>query len=54
MRTFPFQKTSQEMTHFSGIDEHEDVAESIHKNIISNETEYDSVEDPLSVHCELD
>ena len=46
--------SSKEMTHFSGIDEHEDVAESIHKNIISNETEYDSVEDPLSVHCELD
>ena len=42
------------MTHFSGIDKHEDAAESIHKNIISNETEYDSVEDPLSMHCELD
>ena len=46
--------SSKEMTHFSGIDKHEDAAESIHKNIISNETEYDSVEDPLSVHCELD
>ena len=46
--------SSKEMTHFSGIDKHEDAAESIHKNIISNETEYDSVEDPLSMHCELD
>ena len=38
------------MINFSNIDEHQDVAESIHKKIISNETEYDSVEDPLSVH----
>ena len=38
------------MINFSNIDEHQDVAESIHKKILSNETEYDSVKDPLSVH----
>ena len=38
------------MINFSENDEHEDVAESIHKNIISNETEYGSVDDPLSNH----
>ena len=34
---------------FSGTDQHQDVAESIHKTIISNKTEDDSVEDPLSM-----
>ena len=38
------------MIKFSDIDEHRHVAESIHKKIISNETEYDSVEDTLSMH----
>ena len=32
------------------IDKHQDVTERIHKKIISNETEYGSVEDPLSTH----
>ena len=31
--------SSKEITDFSDIEEHEDVAESIHKKIISNETE---------------
>ena len=35
---------------FSGIDKHQDVTESIHTKVISNETEYGSVEDPLSMH----
>ena len=38
------------MINFSGIDKHQDVTESIHKKIISNEKEYGSVEDPLSMH----
>ena len=35
--------SSKEMINFSYIDEHQDVAEGIHKKIISNETGYDSV-----------
>ena len=35
--------SSKKMIIFSGIDEHEDVTESIHKKIISNKTEYGSV-----------
>ena len=35
---------------FSDINEHQDVGESIHQKIVSNEIEYDSVEDPLSMH----
>ena len=50
MRIFPFQKASQEMIHFSGIDKHQDITESIQKKNISNEAEYGSVEDPLSMH----
>ena len=38
------------MTNFSGTDEHQDVAESIHKNMISNETEYGLVQNPLYMH----
>ena len=38
------------MINFSGIDKHQDVTESIHKKVISNETEYGSVEDHLSMH----
>ena len=38
------------MIYFWGIDKHEDVAESIHKKIVSNETEYGSVEHPLSMN----
>ena len=38
------------MINFSCIDEHQDVTESIPQKIISNETEHDSVEDPLSMH----
>ena len=38
------------MINSSVTDEHQDVAESTHKRIISNETEYGSVEDPLSMH----
>ena len=38
------------MINFSGIDKHQDVTESIHKKIISNEPEYGSVQDPLSMH----
>ena len=36
--------SSKEMRSFSGTDEHQDVAESIHKIFISNKTEYGSVE----------
>ena len=42
--------TSNEMIYFWGIDKHQDVAESIHKKIVSNETEYGSVEHPLSMN----
>ena len=42
--------SSKEMINCSGIDEHQDVTERIHKKIISNKTEYVSVEDPLSMH----
>ena len=42
--------SSRKMINFSGIDKHQDVAESIRKKIISNETEYGSVEDRLSMH----
>ena len=42
--------SSKDMIDFLDIDEHEDVAECIHKKIISNETEYGSAEDPLSMH----
>ena len=42
--------SSKEMINFSDIDKHEDVAESIHKKIISNETGYGSVEESLSMH----
>ena len=38
------------MINFSGSDKHQDVTESIRTKIISNETEYGSVEDPLSMH----
>ena len=38
------------MMNFSDIDEHQNVAESIHKKIVSNETEYGSVENSLSMH----
>ena len=38
------------MIHFSGIDKHQDVTESIQKKNISNEAEYGSVEDPLNMH----
>ena len=38
------------MINISDIDEHQDVAQGVHKKIISNETEYDSVEDSLSIH----
>ena len=38
------------MINFSGNDKHQDVTESIRTKIISNETEYGSVEDPLSMH----
>ena len=54
MRIFPFQKLSQaqKMINFSGTDEHQDFAESIHKKNTSIETECGSVsvEDPLSKH----
>ena len=42
--------SSKEMIIFSGTDEHQDVAESIQKAIVSNETEYGSVKDTLSKH----
>ena len=42
--------SSKEMINFSGIDKHQDFTESIHTKIISNRTEYGSVEDPLSMH----
>ena len=38
------------MINFSGNDKHQDVTESIRTKVISNETEYGSVEDPLSMH----
>ena len=38
------------MKHFWDIDRHQDVAENIRKYIISNEAEYGSVENPLSLH----
>ena len=38
------------MINFSGIDKHRDVAESIHRKIFSNETEYGSVKDALIMH----
>ena len=37
------------MINFSNIDQHKDVAESIHQKPVSNETEYSSVKDPLSM-----
>ena len=40
----------KEMINFPGIDKHQNVTESIHTKVISNETEYGSVEDPLSMH----
>ena len=40
---------SKEMINFLSTDKHQDITESIHKNVISNETEYGSVEDPLSM-----
>ena len=36
------------MINFSGTDTHQDVTDSIHKNFLSIEAEYDSLEDPLS------
>ena len=42
--------SSKEMINFSGIHKHEDVTVSIHTKVISNETEYVSIEDPLSMH----
>ena len=42
--------SSKEVINFSHIDEHQDVAESIHKKLISNQTEYNSGEDALSMH----
>ena len=42
--------SSKEMRNFSGIDKHQDVNETIYAKVISNETEYGSVEDPLSMH----
>ena len=41
---------SIEMINFSSIDKNQDVAESIYKQISSDETEYGSVEDALSIH----
>ena len=38
----------KETINVSDIDEHEDVAQSIHKIIISNETEYGSVDNQLN------
>ena len=35
------------MINFSDIDEHQDVIESIHTKVISNEVKYGSVEDPF-------
>ena len=42
--------SSKEMINFSCFDKQENATESIHKKIISNETKYGSVEDPLSTH----
>ena len=50
MMIFPFQKASHAINDFSRFDKHQDVAENIHTEIILNETEYGSVEDPLSMH----
>ena len=50
MMIFPFQKASHAINDFSHFDKHQDVAENIHTEIILNETEYGSVEDPLSMH----
>ena len=41
--------SSKKIINLSGTHEHQDVAESIHKKVISDETEYSSVEDPLSM-----
>ena len=41
--------SGKEMINFSGIDKHQDITKSIHTRVISNETEYCSVEDPLSM-----
>ena len=38
------------MINFLGIDKPQDVTESIHTKVMSNETEYGSVEDPLSMY----
>ena len=38
------------MINFSDIHKPHDVAERIHKKVISNETEYASVENPLGMH----
>ena len=42
--------SSKEMISFLGIDKHQDVTESIPTKVISNETEYGSVEGPLSMN----
>ena len=39
----------KEMIHFSGTNKHQDFTESIHAKFISNEIEYGSVGDPLSM-----
>ena len=41
--------SSKEMTNFWGIDKYQDVAESIHKKLISSKTEYGSFEDPSNM-----
>ena len=43
--------SSKKIIHFSDIDEHQDVIQSIHtqKKIVSSETEHGSVKDPLSI-----
>ena len=46
---FLFQKVSQE-NKFSTTCKQQDAAEIIHKKLNSNEAEYDSVEDSLSIH----
>ena len=38
------------MTNVSGIDKHQDAGESIHIKIVTNETEYGSIEDALNMH----
>ena len=42
--------SSKEMISFLDIDKHQDVTESIPTKVISNETEYGSVEGPLSMN----